>query len=116
MRKIIVSEFISLDGIFEAPGPDGSDYKHQGWTFKFSGDDIMKFKYDELMATDAQLLGRVTYEGFAKAWPNMEGTGEFGEKMNSMQKYVVSKTLKKADWQNTKIIEKDFGKEIAKIK
>ncbi len=116
MRKIIVSEFVSLDGVFEAPGPDGSDYKHQGWTFKFSGDDIMKFKYDELMAADTQLLGRVTYEGFAKAWPHMEGTGEFGEKMNGMQKYVVSKTLKKADWQNSKIIHKDVAKEVARIK
>ena len=93
MGKLVVTEFISLDGVIEDPG-GAEDYEHGGWTFKFdSGEAGGAFKFEELQAADAQLLGRVTYEGFAKAWPTMEGTGEFGEKMNSMPKFVVSKTL-----------------------
>jgi dihydrofolate reductase len=116
MGKLVVSEFISLDGVFEAPGP-GEQFEHAGWTFKFDrGEDGNRFKFDELMASDAQLLGRVTYELFARAWPTMEGTGEFGEKMNSMPKYVLSSTLQSADWQNTTVLRGPLADEIPAIK
>src|SRR6266568_4165695 len=115
MRRIVVSKFISLDGVFQAPGPDGSGYKYEGWTMSYGNEEFMKFKTEELMAADAQLLGRITYEGFATAWPQRSGDA-FSDKFNSMKKYVVSKTLKKADWNNSEIISKDFAKEIAKLK
>ena len=115
MRRIVVTEFMSLDGVFEAPGPDGSDYIYAGWTFPYFSEEFGKFKMEELQAADTQLLGRVTYEGFAKAWPERT-EDEFSEKFNSMPKYVVSKTLKKAEWNNSHIIKKDFAKEIAKLK
>jgi dihydrofolate reductase len=102
--RIVVTEFISLDGVVEGPG-GGEDYKHVGWTFEFDrGDEGNKFKLDELVEAEAQLLGRKTYEGFAAAWP--ERTDEFGfaEKMNSMPKYVVSTTLQNAEWTNTTIL------------
>lgn len=115
MRRIVVTEFVSLDGVFEAPGPDDSGYKHEGWTMNYGNDEFMKFKTEELMAADAQLLGRVTYDAFSIAWPKMN-EDEFGKKFNSMKKYVVSSTLKKAEWNNTEIIKKDFAKEIARLK
>jgi len=117
MRRIVVTEFVSLDGVFEAPGPDGSGYKYEGWTMNYGNDEFMKFKTEELMAADAQLLGRITYQAFAIAWPKMN-EDEFGKKFNSMKKYVVSKTLKKADatWENSHIIKGDIAKEIAKLK
>src|SRR5437764_706902 len=104
MGRIVVTEFISLDGVIEDPG--GTEgYVHGGWTFQFNaGPEFEKFKFDELQASDAQLLGRVTYDHFAKAWPTMEGTGEFGERMNSMPKYVVSTTLDEPEWNNTTVI------------
>lgn len=115
MRRIVVTEFMSLDGVFEAPGPDGSGFKYEGWTMNYGNEEFMKFKMDELMAADAQLLGRVTYEAFAIAWPKMQ-EDDFGKKFNSMKKYVVSKTLKKAVWENSEIIKKDAAKEIARLK
>jgi len=115
MRRIVVTEFVSLDGVFEAPGPDGSGFKYEGWTMGFNNEEFIKFKSEELMSADAQLLGRVTYEGFAQAWP--ERTGDpFSDKFNAMPKYVVSSTLKKAEWNNSHIIKKDFAKEIARLK
>lgn len=107
MRKIIVTEYLTLDGVFEEPGH---------WSFEFWSDEAAKYKYDELFSSDAQLLGRVTYEGFAKAWPTMEGTGDFGERMNSMPKYVVSTTLNKAAWNNTAILSTNVVEEITKLK
>src|ERR1700716_2283427 len=93
MGDLVVTEFMTLDGVIQDPG-GAEEYDRGGWAFKFArGPEGDKFKFDELMASDAQLLGRVTYEGFAKVWPTMEGTGEFGEKFNSMPKYVVSRTL-----------------------
>jgi dihydrofolate reductase len=86
-RKVVASIYITLDGYIDEPGT---------WSFPFWSDGLAQFKARELFATDAQLLGRVTYEGFAAAWPTMEGTGEFGEKMNSMPKYVASRTLETA--------------------
>jgi dihydrofolate reductase len=119
MGKIVVTEFISLDGVIEAPG-GGEDYRHGGWTFEIErGEEGDKFKLDELMEADAQLLGRVTYEGFAAAWPKYEEEGELGgfaTKMNAMPKYVVSSTLQQADWQNTTILSGDPAASVAQLK
>jgi dihydrofolate reductase len=118
MGKLVVTEFITLDGVIEAPG-GGAEFEHGGWSFKFDqGDEGGKFKYDELMASDAQLLGRVTYQGFAAAWPTMTNTGDFGEKMNSMPKYVVSRTLGPADatWTNSTVIRDDVAGQVERLK
>lgn len=101
MRKIVVTEFISLDGVVEDPG-GAEGYEHGGWTFTFDIGDGYLFKNEELMAAETQLLGRVTYEGFAKAWP--ERDGDFADRMNAMPKYVVSTTLREAEWSNTTIL------------
>jgi len=109
MGRIVASEFITVDGVIEAPG-GGEAFEHAGWSFEFDrGQDGNKFKYDELMAADAQMLGRVTYQGFAAAWPSMTDMGEFGEKMNEMPKYVVSSTLAAEDagWKNSTVITGD---------
>jgi dihydrofolate reductase len=104
MGRIVVTEFISLDGVIEAPG-GGEGYKHDGWTFEFDrGDEGNKFKLDELAEAEAQLLGRRTYEGFAAAWPERTDDVGFAEKMNSMPKYVVSTKLETADWNNSTIL------------
>ncbi|MGH3198854.1 MAG: dihydrofolate reductase family protein [Streptosporangiaceae bacterium] len=104
MGKIVVTEFISLDGVFEDPG-GAEGYQHGGWSFTFNqGEEGGKFKLDELMAADAQLLGRLTYEGFAKAWPAMEDPVGFADKMNGMPKYVVSATLTDPAWNNTTVL------------
>jgi dihydrofolate reductase len=116
MGNLVVTEFITLDGVIEDPG-GAEKFEHGGWAFKFDqGDEGGKFKVDELNASDAQLLGRVTYDGFAKAWPTMEGTGEFGEKMNSMPKFVVSSTLKNPEWNNTTVIGGDLSQEVGRLK
>jgi dihydrofolate reductase len=105
MGKLVVTEFVSLDGVFEDPG-GAEDYEHGGWTFEYDrGDDGNQFKLDELMEAEAQLLGRVTYEGFAAAWPSREGP--FAEKLNNDPKYVVSTTLTDPAWQNTTVISAD---------
>ena len=109
MGRIVASEFITLDGVIEAPG-GGEAFKHAGWSFEFDrGQEGNKLKFDELMAADAQLLGRVTYQGFAAAWPSMTDMGEFGEKMNEMPKYVVSSTLTAEDagWKSSTVIPGD---------
>jgi len=104
MGKIVVTEFISLDGVVEDPG-GAEGYEHGGWSFTFDqGDEGRKFKLDELTAADAQLLGRVTYEGFAKAWPSMEDPFGFADRMNGMPKYVVSTTLQDPSWANTTVL------------
>jgi dihydrofolate reductase len=114
--RIVVTEFVSLDGVMEAPG-GGENYKHAGWTFEIDrGEEGDKFKFDELMEADAQLLGRVTYDGFAAAWPTFTDNVGFADKMNAMQKYVVSSTLQSADWNNTTILSGDVVEEIKKLK
>lgn len=115
MRKIIVTEFVSLDGVFQAPGPDGSGYKYEGWTFPYHCDEFMKFKVKELEDSEMQLLGRVTYDGFAASWPERRGD-PFSDKFNSMPKYVVSNSLKTADWENSHIISGSKEEIIAQIK
>ena len=114
MGRIIVTEFVSLDGVMEAPG-GGEDYKHAGWTFEISrGEEGNAFKLKETSDSEALLLGRVTYEGFARAWPSMKG--EFADKFNSMPKYVVSSTLTKTDWNNSTILSGDVTDEISRLK
>lgn len=116
MGKIVVTEFVSLDGVIEAPG-GGEGYRHAGWTFEIErGQEGDKFKLDELVEAEAQLLGRVTYEGFAAAWPQMEDEAGFAEKMNTMPKYVVSSTLERADWQNSTILSGDPAESVARLK
>jgi dihydrofolate reductase len=105
MARIVVSEFVSLDGVMEAPG-GGEDFKQKGWTFEIDrGEDGNQFKLDETLNAEALLLGRVTYEGFARAWPSMKG--EFADKFNSMPKYVVTSKLEAADWNNTTLLKGD---------
>jgi dihydrofolate reductase len=116
MGRIVVTEFVSLDGVIEAPG-GGEDFKHGGWTFEIErGEEGDRFKFEELQDAEAQLLGRVTYEGFAAAWPNMEDDAGFAEKMNSMPKYVFSSTLETAEWNNSTILSGDFAAEIGKLR
>ena len=114
MGKIVVTEFVSLDGVMEAPG-GGEDYEHQGWTFEIDrGAEGDKFKLDETMSAEALLLGRRTYEGFAAAWPSMEG--EFADKFNGMPKYVVSSTLSEPQWNNSTVLAGDVAEEVTKLR
>jgi dihydrofolate reductase len=116
MGKIVVSEFVSLDGVMQAPG-GGEDYKHAGWTFQIPrGEEGDQFKLEETLEAQALLLGRVTYDGFAAAWPQMQSMGEFGEKMNSMPKYVISSTLEHAEWNNSTVLSGDLVEEVRKLK
>ena len=114
MGRIIVTEFISIDGVVEDPGGAG-DYKHAGWSFEFNrGEEGEQFKLDETMASEALLLGRVTYEGFAEAWPTREG--DFADKFNTMPKYVVSSTLKDPEWTNSTVLDGDVVEETRKVR
>jgi dihydrofolate reductase len=114
MGKIVVTEFISLDGVIEDPG-GSEEYKYGGWSFEIErGEEGDKFKLDETTASDALLLGRKTYEGFAEAWPAREG--EFADKFNNMPKYVVSSTLKDPEWNNTTVLGSDLSAEVARLK
>jgi dihydrofolate reductase len=115
MRKLVVTEFITLDGVIEDPG--GSEgTPHGGWNFKYWSDDIGEYKFAELRAADAQLLGRVTYQGFAASWPNMTELGEFADRMNGMPKYVASTTLQTADWNNSHILRDNIPAAVARLK
>src|SRR5207249_2850158 len=114
MGKLAVTEFVSVDGVFEDPG-GAEEYEHGGWTFEYDrGEDGNRFKLDELREAKAHLLGRVTYEGFAAAWPSREG--EFADRLNNDQKYVVSTTLRDPEWHNTTVISGDVPAEIARLK
>jgi dihydrofolate reductase len=113
MGRIVVTEFVSLDGVMEAPG--GEDFKYPGWSFEFDrGDEGNKFKLDETMESEALLLGRRTYEGFAASWPSREG--EFADKFNNMPKYVVSSTLENPQWNNTRVLKGYVVDEVSKLK
>jgi dihydrofolate reductase len=112
--RIVVTEFVSLDGVIEAPG-GGEDFRYAGWSFEINrGEEGEKFKLDETMSSEALLLGRVTYEGFAAAWPSRKG--EFADKFNSMPKYVVSSTLEEPAWTNTTVLMGDVAEQVAKLK
>jgi dihydrofolate reductase len=105
--RLVATEYVSVDGVMDEPGK---------WSFPFWSEEASQFKAEELAATDALLLGRITYEGFAAAWPTMQDTGEFGERMNSIKKYVVSTTLKDPTWTNTTVIDGDVVDEIKKLR
>jgi dihydrofolate reductase len=114
MGKIVVTEFVSIDGVMEDPG-GGEDFKHGGWSFKFDrGDEGNQFKADETMGADAMLLGRRTYEGFAQAWPSRQG--EFADKFNTMPKYVVSSTLTDPEWTNTTVLDGDVRESVERVR
>jgi dihydrofolate reductase len=112
--KIVVTQFLSLDGVMEDPG-GSENFKYGGWSFEFDrGDEGNQFKLDETLSTEALLLGRVTYEGFALSWPSREG--EFADKFNNMPKYVVSSTLKDPTWTNTTVLDGDVVEAVTKLK
>ena len=114
MGRIVVTEFISLDGVIEDPG-GAESFAYGGWAFEFSrGDEGDQFKLDEAMNSDALLLGRRTYEGFAAAWPSRGG--EFADKFNNMPKYVVSSTLEDPEWTNSEVLSGDLEEEVARLR
>jgi dihydrofolate reductase len=114
MGRIVVTEFVSLDGVMEDPG-GAEGFRHGGWSFEFSrGEEGDKFKLDEALEADALLLGRKTYEGFADAWPSRDG--EFADKFNNMPKYVVSSSLDEPGWNNSTVLKGDLADEVAKVK
>jgi dihydrofolate reductase len=114
MRKLIVTEFVSLDGVMEAPGGEPG-HPHSGWTIDYHDDEQMNYKLDETLEAEALLLGRVTYEGFAEAWPPR--SGGFADKMNSMPKHVVSSTLAEPlEWDNATVVGGDVAAEVARLK
>ena len=113
MGRIVVTEFVSLDGVMEDPGGSES-FKYGGWSFEFPRGDGDQFKLDETMQADAMLLGRVTYEGFADAWPSREG--EFADKFNDMPKYVVSTTLTDPEWNNSTVVDGEVAAAVARVK
>jgi dihydrofolate reductase len=114
MGRIVVTEFVSLDGVVEDPG-GAEDFKYGGWSFEFKrGEEGDKFKLDEALEAEALLLGRVTYEGFAAAWPSRDG--EFADKFNNMPKYVVSSTLEDPEWNNSTVLKGDLAKAVSKLK
>jgi dihydrofolate reductase len=113
MGTLVVTEFVSLDGVMESPG--GEDFKYPGWSFAFDrGEDGNDFKLQEALESEALLLGRVTYESFAGAWPAREG--EFAGKFNSMPKYVVSSTLENPEWNNTTVLKGNAAEEASQLK
>jgi dihydrofolate reductase len=115
MGRIVVTEFVSLDGVIQAPG-GGEDFKHAAWSFEIDrGEEGDKFKLDETLDSEALLLGRVTYEGFAAAWPTRD-EDEFANKFNSMPKYVVSSTLEDPKWNNSTVLKGDLGQEVKRLR
>jgi dihydrofolate reductase len=114
MGRIVVTEFVSLDGVIEDPG-GSEEFEHGGWAFQFSrGEEGDRFKVEETMNSDAMLLGRRTYEGFAEAWPGREG--EFADRFNSMPKYVVSSTLRDPQWTNTTVLDGDLAGAVTELR
>ena len=113
MGRIVVTEFVSIDGVMQAPG--GEDFKYPGWTFEFDrGEDGNQFKLEETLEADALLIGRITYESFAGAWPSRDGP--FAEKFNGMPKYVVSSTLENPEWNNTTVLAGDAVDQASTLK
>jgi dihydrofolate reductase len=114
MSKLIVTEFVTLDGVMEAPGGEPT-HPHSGWVADYMSPEQLRYKLDEVLEAESLLIGRVTYEGFSAAWPEREG--KFADKMNSMPKYVVSSTLSEPlDWNNSTLIQGDVVEEVGKLK
>jgi dihydrofolate reductase len=107
MSRLVATEYVTLDGVMEEPGK---------WSFPFWNDEAAKFKFDELFASDSLVLGRVTYEGFAAAWPTYSDVAGFADRMNNLPKYVVSSTLQGPAWNNSHVITGNVTEEIAKLK
>lgn len=107
MRRVVVTEFVTLDGVMEAP---------EKWTFPFGNEEAAKFKRDELFESDALLLGRLTYEGFAATWPSRTDEEGFADRINSLPKFVVSTTLNQVDWKNSRLIKSNVAEEVARLK
>jgi dihydrofolate reductase len=114
MRKLIVTEFITLDGVIESPGGNETPHPHGGWQFKYSSPETGKYKIDELASVDTLLLGKTTYEVFAAYWPGQSGGG-FADRLNQLPKYVVSRSLQKVEWNNSHIL-RDVAKDVAALK
>lgn len=114
MRALIATEYVTLDGVMEAPGGEESLGSRGGWSFPFSNEEAAKYKFDELFASDALLLGRITYQIFAAAWPSRGD--EFADRMNSLPKYVVSTSLETAEWNNSHLIKEDVVGNVAMLK
>jgi dihydrofolate reductase len=114
--RIVVTEFVSLDGVVEAPG-GGESFKHGGWSLEINrGEEGDKFKLDETLSSEVLLLGRVTYEGFAASWPSRTDDVGFADKFNSMPKYVVSSTLEDPEWNNSRVLNGDVVEEVSRLK
>ncbi len=113
MRKLIVSEFVTLDGVMEAPGGE-KGHPHTGWVFTFMGPEQLAYKLAEVLEAESLLIGRITYESFAGAWPRR--SGEFADKMNTMKKHVVSRTLDNPEWNNCEVIKDDVAGAVTKLK
>jgi dihydrofolate reductase len=113
MGRVVVSEFVSVDGVMEAPGGEPG-YAHSGWVLGFQVPAQVKYKLDEVLAAEALLIGRRTYESFAGAWPQREG--EFADRMNAIPKYVASTTLTDPEWSNTTVLDGDVPVAVAKLK
>jgi dihydrofolate reductase len=111
--RVVVTEFVSLDGVMEAPGGE-EGYPHSGWVFDFHSPEQERYKLDETLEAEAHLLGRVTYEGFADAWPSR--SGPFADKLNAMPKYVASRTLDKLEWNNSTLLEGDVPAAVTELK
>ena len=115
MRRIVVSEFLSLDGVMEATG-DQDKFEQASWTMPYWNNEIGKFKQEELFDCDCLLLGRVTYQGFAEAWPSRKDDQGFADRMNNIPKYVASTTLKQLDWNNSHLIVGHLAGEVMMLK
>jgi dihydrofolate reductase len=115
MRRVVVSEFVSLDGVMEAPGGE-EGYAHTGWVMLFPDPGQEAYKLEEVLEAEALLLGRVTYEGFAAAWPSVKDEAGFGDKMNGMPKFVASTTLTELEWNNSTLLEGDVAEAVSKLK
>jgi dihydrofolate reductase len=115
VRKVVVSEYLTLDGVMEDPG-GGEKSPHGGWSFPYWNEEAAQFKHDELFASDALLLGRVTYQGFAAAWPSVRDESGFAERMNSLPKFVVSKTLQNLEWNNSHLLVGNIAEDVAYLK
>lgn len=115
MRKIIVSEFLTLDGIMEDPG-GAEGFEHGGWSFQYVNEEYFKYKLDEIFSCDALLLGRTTYQGFADAWPSRTDENGFADRMNNLPKYVVTTTLENLEWNNSQFIKGNIAEEVIQLK
>ncbi|MGE5334516.1 MAG: dihydrofolate reductase family protein [Nitrososphaerota archaeon] len=116
MGRIVVSEFIPLDGVIEAPGGEESLGERSGWSIPYFNEETLKFKLDDLLASDALLMGRVTYQIHAAVWPSMTDEEGFADRMNNLPKYVVSTTLETVEWNNSRLISGNIPEEVKKLK